>query len=417
MTDTMIEPSDASANGEATTTELEPWTGQQQRTVAVYRTPDRDVVDGWVQQAAAVFRLADYIAPTEFVPRTMRNNPAAIAACILAGRELDLGPMTSLRHVQVVEGSPSLSAEYKRARVLQHGHQLQITELSNTRCSVHAVRKGYPPLDLTFTMDDARRANLVKPRGAWETRPRRMLVARVTSEACDFLFSDLVNGLPTTELLEAGEFDELGDTADARAPGAPDGTPAPARAQRQTSPGTRSRKSGSPAAAGPRAPAPPLPGEDPGTGQPAGSEPAAGPGPTKPASGTPRASGDRASAGTSGASAGASQPAGKEGATKPPGDTSAMIKKIQTMFGQEFGIKGRADKLRAVSALAGRRVESSADLTFSECKAVLDAMEEAANVPERGQKVARLMAIVGAWEDSQRSAEERMAGSDEGEPI
>ena len=87
--------------------------------------------------------------------------------------------------------------------MLSAGHEFDIVELTTQRCKVSGRRRGSvkPPLEVTFTMDDARTAGLVKDRGAWKTRPRRMLFARAGSELCDFMFADVVNGLPTAELL------------------------------------------------------------------------------------------------------------------------------------------------------------------------------------------------------------------------
>jgi hypothetical protein len=178
---------------------------------------ERDIVDGWLSMASDVIKLANVIAPTEFVPAEYRDNPPAVAAAILSGRELGIGPMTALRHVQMVKGTPTLSAEYKRARVLAAGHEFDVLELNTQRCRVSGRRKGSnkPPLEVTYTMDDAKTAGLLTPSrsgrpGAWQTRPRRMLFARAGSELCDFLFADVVNGLPTAELVaDATDGDEF----------------------------------------------------------------------------------------------------------------------------------------------------------------------------------------------------------------
>lgn len=160
-------------------------------------------LDSWVAVVQDVSRLADAICDTDFVPKAYRGNAPAAMAAILTGRELGLPPMTSLRHVQLVEGSASLSAEYKRARVLSAGHEFDVLEATTERCTVSGRRRGSskPPLVITFTIQDARTARIVKDRGAWTTRPRRMLFARAGTELCDFLFADVTNGLPTTELL------------------------------------------------------------------------------------------------------------------------------------------------------------------------------------------------------------------------
>jgi hypothetical protein len=264
----------------------------------------RDIVDGWVERAASVFKLADHICDTDFVPDAYRGNAPAVAAAILAGRELGIGPMTSLRHVQIVKGNPSLSAEYKRARVLAAGHEFTILEINTQRCRVKGKRRGSsePPLEIKFDMADAKLAGLLNPSrsgrpGAWQTRPRRMLFARAASELCDLMFSDVVNGLATTDLLAEGTdedafagYDEPGGQ---QAP-----KPAAQKARRKTEAGggrgeesqggqdrgmgaDRVKPSGSqrtdpprPEAPGPAGSLPPLPGEDEQDG-PAAPEPAA----------------------------------------------------------------------------------------------------------------------------------------------
>ena len=246
----------------------------------------RDIVDGWVEKAASVFKLADHICDTDFVPDAYRGNAPAVAAAILARRELGIGPMTSLRHVQIVKGNPSLSAEYKRARVLAAGHEFTILEINTQRCRVKGKRRGSsePPLEIKFDMADAKLAGLLNPSrsgkpGAWQTRPRRMLFARAASELCDLMFSDVVNGLATTDLLAEGTdedafagYDEpngtqespkpvaqkarrktaaAGDDTQGQRPGADDSTaqePAPRAAGAAPSRGAQ--------------PLPPLPGED-----------------------------------------------------------------------------------------------------------------------------------------------------------
>src|SRR5262245_66596690 len=81
------------------------------------RSAARDVVDGWALQIAAVAKLATYIAGTDFVPRAYRGQDAAVAAAILAGRELGIGPMTALQHLHVIDGRPAMSAQLMRALV------------------------------------------------------------------------------------------------------------------------------------------------------------------------------------------------------------------------------------------------------------------------------------------------------------
>jgi hypothetical protein len=286
---------------------------------------ERDIVDGWIAVASDVIKLANVIAETDFVPEDLRGNAPAVAASILAGRELGIGPMTSLRHVQVVKGTPSLSAEFKRARVLGAGHEFDIVELTTQRCRVSGRRRGStkPPLEVTFTMDDARRAGLVKSKGAWETRPRRMLFARAGSELCDFMFADVVNGLPTAELLSDGGdgyegYDE------------PPADKKPQKTARRQAPNGKAEKAPKVAAAGDQ---PPLPGEEEGHGE----------------------------------------------ATDPhyPGTVTApQLTKLAAVFTRMgFADEERDQRLAAESKIVRRTIETSSELSFDEAKLLIDTLE------------------------------------------
>ena len=62
----------------------------RQDTAALEPIVLRGQTDSWVDVVADVARLASQIADTEFVPDSMRRRPAAVTACILSGRELNV---------------------------------------------------------------------------------------------------------------------------------------------------------------------------------------------------------------------------------------------------------------------------------------------------------------------------------------
>ena len=174
--------------------------------------------------------LAERIAATEFVPTALRNRPEAILAALMSGAERGLGPMESLRSVNVIEGKPSLSAEAMRALVLAAGHEITITENTATKATVVGRRAGSertsPPF--TWTIERARRARLAN-RGPWQTYPEAMLLARASTDLCRAVFPDVIAGLASTEeVIDLSSPDDVATTTKrARRSTAP-ANPAPA---------------------------------------------------------------------------------------------------------------------------------------------------------------------------------------------
>ena len=154
-----------------------------------------DVPAAWV----AGMRLAARIHNTPFVPKGLRGDPASVLACILTGEELGLGPMQSLRMVNVIEGRPSASAELMRALVNRAGHRVDVVEAKQDRVTLSGTRRDTGArATVTWTIQDAQRAKLVT-NPAWGKYPRSMLLARATSELCRMLFADVIGGLYTPE--------------------------------------------------------------------------------------------------------------------------------------------------------------------------------------------------------------------------
>lgn len=154
--------------------------------------------------------LADKIARTEFVPKTLRGRPDAILACILAGHEAGIPPMTSLQFIDIIDGRPAPRAQLARMLILSQGHRLWIEETTMTRCTVCGQRAGEEKVHrISWTLDDAQRAGIAA-KDNWRKYPRQMLIARATGDLARIAFADVLGGMPyLAEELEDGGFDSL----------------------------------------------------------------------------------------------------------------------------------------------------------------------------------------------------------------
>lgn len=350
--------------------------------------PARLEVDSWVDILAPVADLASKISTTAFVPDSMRGNTAAVAAAILTGREMGVGPMTSLRHMHIIKGKTGQSAELMRALVLSHGHQIRYVETTETRCVVEGRRAGEQDWTrVMFTADQARRAKI--DLGPY---PEDKLVARATARLCRRLFADVIAGMPyTTEELE--DLDEGAEPRPTAADAAPAEKPKRRTARRAARKTAEPDQADQPAATGdqappveparpPAMPAPPLPGE------PGYDEPGA---PAEPVEPEQRAQAEP-------------EPA------EPISD--AQMRKLGATF-TRIGISDRGERLRVSATLVGRPLMTSRELTRREASTLIDTLATVADQPDAA---ARLRAMV----DELEQAAELLAEStdaDDGEPV
>ncbi len=146
----------------------------------------------------STWKLASRVHQTPFVPKAMQGKPEHVLACVLYGNELGLGPMQSLNSIHIIEGRAAASPELMRALVAKAGHRIDVTENTNTACTMKGSRVDTgAEATVRWTLDDAKNANL-SGKDNWKKYPRAMLAARATSELCRLLFPDVIAGLSYT---------------------------------------------------------------------------------------------------------------------------------------------------------------------------------------------------------------------------
>lgn len=173
-----------------------------------------DKTDPAYQEMALLARVAQFVAvPTnEMCPSWARGKPGAVFSAFLAAsaltgkRDPNELIVLALKHVYVVNGKVGTSASLMRAIVRTKGHKVEILEKTNDVCTLKGTRADTGETEtVTWAMEDAEMAGLVKPGGAWATYPRRMLYARATSELADSLFPDVLAGFSYTPEEVGGE--------------------------------------------------------------------------------------------------------------------------------------------------------------------------------------------------------------------
>ncbi|MEU5580990.1 hypothetical protein ABZ791_30405 [Streptomyces huasconensis] len=149
----------------------------------------------WAQEASLAYDMAQKLAATSFVPQSLRGKPGDIAAAILAGSELGLKPMATLKSIDVIQGTPALRAHAMRAVVQQQGHEIELVESTAQRCVMRGRRKGSESWQsVEWTVQRAAQMKLTD-KAEWKKQPQNMLVARATGELCRLIASDALHGM------------------------------------------------------------------------------------------------------------------------------------------------------------------------------------------------------------------------------
>jgi len=134
------------------------------------------------------------------------GTPQAVLSTLLAGRELGMQSMAAMRAIHIIEGKPTLSADLIRGLILRSGKAkyFRCTERSATSATFVTKRIGDPEMSLTYTIEEATAAGLVKEKSGWVKNPADMLVARAGSKLARLAYPDVVHGIYTREEIEEG---------------------------------------------------------------------------------------------------------------------------------------------------------------------------------------------------------------------
>ncbi len=174
---------------------------------------------------AEVMRFAEMIQHAEgAIPRHMLKNPGKIVATVMAGHELGIGPMASLRAFHVVEGKPTADYSFWIARLKASGYRIRWIEKGQERVTLQLVAPdGTESAPETWDKARAITAGLWG-KGTWKLYPQTMLAARAVTSCGRAFAAEVMFGCYETD-----EAEEIMKDAQARvseaAAAPPNGTP------------------------------------------------------------------------------------------------------------------------------------------------------------------------------------------------
>lgn len=151
----------------------------------------------------AAYKLATGLAQSRLYSRF--PNAEAIWAVIIRGREMGLGALTALDSFHIIEGKPAPSAHLLIARAKSHPdcEFLQYVGGDATFAEYETKNRRSPrPTRLKYTIEQARRAGLVKQGSNWEKRPEEMLRKTVALQLVRIEYPEVLQGTYAAEELE-----------------------------------------------------------------------------------------------------------------------------------------------------------------------------------------------------------------------
>lgn len=159
-----------------------------------------------------IYRFAKCVSMSGFAPKGMER-PESVVIALEMGMEIGLPPMASLQNIAVINGRPSIYGDAALAVVrgsglLEFYKEEEIGEYprENFGYKVSAKRIGDAmTYSETFTIADAKAAQLWGKPGPWTQYSRRMLKFRARGFLLRDAFGDVLKGLRTAE--EVQDFD------------------------------------------------------------------------------------------------------------------------------------------------------------------------------------------------------------------
>jgi 5'-3' exonuclease len=140
------------------------------------------------------------------------GTPQAVLATILAGRELGIQAMASLRQFHIIDSRPAMSADLIRGLVQRSAvcEYFRCVERTAEQSTWETKRKGDPePTRLTFTIAQGRAAWQKDEKAwqgsAWTKRAVNMVTKTASTELARLVYADIVGNMYSPEELTGEE--------------------------------------------------------------------------------------------------------------------------------------------------------------------------------------------------------------------
>ena len=146
-----------------------------------------------VYESGNVMQMAEMLLNSKMLPSSLRQ-PEQVAAIILRGRELGIGPMEALTSLHVIKGRVVSSTQLMLALIYRSGFLEDIQIVRDDPVSVTMKRQGMTPHTVTFGSEDMERAKL-QHKDNYKKWPTVMFVWRSVAICARVVFPDVIGAV------------------------------------------------------------------------------------------------------------------------------------------------------------------------------------------------------------------------------
>lgn len=147
---------------------------------------------------AEKIEFAKALSSASLLPKAFQQNPANILLAIELGDALGIAPIVAINEINVINGSPSLSASLMAALARQAGHKVRVTGDDHSATCI-IVRADDRDFEHSATWDEAKaKAAGLWGKGHWTKDPGTMLRWRAIAECVRFACSEVLGGIRYT---------------------------------------------------------------------------------------------------------------------------------------------------------------------------------------------------------------------------
>lgn len=161
------------------------------------------VYDGIENKLAAVEKLGDWFHQSGMLGCISPGQGRVVALACMCER---LTPFEFARKYHIISGHLTMRADAQLAAFRGLGGKVHWTIPGDDgQKAVATFELGGVRQEVTYTIDDAKRANLIKSKSAWESDPGSMLRARCVTKAIRMIAPEILAGYMTPEEVETIE--------------------------------------------------------------------------------------------------------------------------------------------------------------------------------------------------------------------